>query len=107
MDGGLSYIWYIILVWLSILLPRALLKHSSLLASNQITASIPLGIKFLGGSGLGVGFTKRKASFFSISLYIGSKSAGIIYPDKAFSRSIAWLKLLGKSIKIHPLFSII
>ena len=88
-DGGLSWIWYLVPVYVSFLLPKALLKHSSLEHSNHITASIPLGIKVFGGIGFSVGFTKSYAFLFSISRSVGSKSAGIWYPDRAFSKSIA------------------
>ena len=106
-DGGLSYIWYTVLVSGSTLRPRALLRDSSLLQSNQITASIPLGIKVFGGLTFSDGLTNRFAYYYSVSRYVGCKSSGIWYPDNAFSSNTAYNELAGKSIKIHPLFSTI
>lgn len=104
-DGGSSSMWYLEPVPGSILLPRALRRHSFLSQLNQITASKPLGMRVFGGSGLGVGWTKRVASFVSDSLEVGSRSAGIEYPERAFSSNMDWLKLLGKSTITHPVFS--
>ena len=97
--------WYLVPVYVSFLLPKALLKHSSRGHSNQIIESIPLGIKVFGGIGFSVGFTNSWAFLLSISRSVGSKSAGSWYPERAFSKSIAWLKFVGKSSKIQPLFS--
>jgi hypothetical protein len=91
---------------LSYLRPIALRKHSSLEESNKITASIPLFINSIGGTILSEGFTSKDDSLISNSLTIGSHSFSGIYPLRAVSRSLAYAKFDGKSINIHPFFSI-
>ncbi len=76
-EGGLSWIWNTVFVSGSTRRPKALLKDSSLLQSNQITASIPLEIKVFGGFTFSDGLTNRFAYYYSVSRYVGDKSSGI------------------------------
>lgn len=71
-----------------------------------MTASNPLFIRVFGGYSFSVGYTRRNASSMNFSLSMGEHSYLGTNPLRAVSSSLACAYVDGKSISIHPFFSI-
>lgn len=88
---------------MSILLPKALLLHSFLSVSSQMTWSRPDSRSFSWGLGFSDGVISLVACLSLSSLSLGSLSILGKYPDSLCSNSWAYSNVFGKSVIMYPL----